>query len=593
MQVRRSTDDEPGTYHREQHDTAGVGRGDCIRRNSIGRCSVKRLLALVLMVMGCAFATELVDVDVSKFPPNIVRKSSTTENAVPKVNNTTNTLVNSRITDTGSGAVAIAAPSVSLNDSNASHTVTLTPGDESDNRVLSIPVLGAAAKVNVSTATQTANYLQKATADGVLANGAITDDGTTVTLTGTAGTVLRESPAAAATTTAGNAITVQASPAIAGTVTAGAAAGGSVNITAGAAARLTSGNAAGGNIVLTPGAGIGTGSRGSVLCPGSGTNSTAIGGQATNTSSVVIGVNATVSGYEASGFGYQCSSTGIAAAAFGKNATASQSGTVAFGAFTTASGSQSVAIGGADNSSGRQGVCKLDSSCNIPKLHLIRNDSNEAFNSGNLYATLYAGSESVLFTNELDVTQAAIANGSSNWTVTVGSNWVTVNTITAHKFSVGQYISTDADWTDNAFMASLTDKLITVVTSTTFSFALTQANQAATTETNAGAGITPGDYVITMPTGGTFFVDEIGVVASSATAVVTQPTIQFGNSGDRDAFYAPAITTLLTAVRTREVLTPIAVAAGQTTLSAGMTTAGNGTAYKIRFYWKGIFVEDE
>jgi hypothetical protein len=46
-------------------------------------------------------------------------------------------------------------------------------------------------------------------------------------------------------------------------------------------------------------------------------------------------------------------------------------------------------------------------------------------------------------------------------------------------------------------------------------------------------------------------------------------------------------------VRTREKLTPIAVAAGQTTLSAGMTTAGNGTAYKIRFYWRGIFVEDE
>jgi hypothetical protein len=208
---------------------------------------------------------------------------------------------------------------------------------------------------------------------------------------------------------------------------------------------------------------------------------------------------------------------------------------------------------------------------------------------------LYAGAPAVLFTNELDTTQAAIANASQNWTVTVASNVVTVNTVTAHKFSAGQYITTDSDWTANAFMASLTDQLITSVTSTTFTFAKTQANQSATTETNAGAGITPGDYVLTMPTGGTFFVDEIGVVATLITgAITTHPTIQFGNSGDRDAFYAPALLTRTTATRTREVLVPIAVYAGQTTLSCGMTVASTvATAYKIRFYWKGIFVEDE
>ena len=228
-------------------------------------------------------------------------------------------------------------------------------------------------------------------------------------------------------------------------------------------------------------------------------------------------------------------------------------------------------------------------------LQVVRKDNSEAFNSSSSAITLYSGAPSVLFTNELDTTQAAIANGSSNWQITVAANVVTVNTVSAHKFSVGQYISTDADWTDNAFMASLTDKLITSVTSTTFTFALVQATQAATTETNAGAGITPGDYVITLPTGGTFFVDEIGVVASLITgAITTHPTIQFGNSGDRDAFYAPALLTQTTATRTREVLTPIAVYAGQTTLSAGMTVASTvDTAYKIRFYWRGVFVEDE
>jgi hypothetical protein len=54
---------------------------------------------------------------------------------------------------------------------------------------------------------------------------------------------------------------------VASTDTAGAAAGGSVTVTAGAAARNASGNANGGDIVLATGAGIGTGTAGSVIVP--------------------------------------------------------------------------------------------------------------------------------------------------------------------------------------------------------------------------------------------------------------------------------------------------------------------------------------
>jgi hypothetical protein len=384
----------------------------------------------------------------------------------------------------------------------------------------------------------------------------------------TNGNVLRASPAAAATTTAGNAVTITASPAVAGTVTAGAAAGGSVNITAGAAARKDSGNANGGDIVLTPGAGIGTGARGTVQAPGDGGVATvAIGGSsiAYYAGCIAVGSSAVANG-------------GLGGVAIGRSAT------------TTAT--RALAFGGTDAFASHASIARLSDTANISKIFIIRKDNAEAFLT-QTSAAVFAGAPSVVFTNELDTTQAAIANGAGTWTVAVATNVVTVDCKTPHKFSVGQNINTDADWTANAFMQSLTDKTITSVTANTFTFLLTQANQAATTETNAGAGITPGDYVLTMPTGGTFFVDEIGVIASSATAVVTQPTIQFGNSGDRDAFYAPAITTRLTAVRTREVLTPISVYAGQTTLSAGMTTAGDGTAYKIRFYWRGIFVEDE
>lgn len=414
------------------------------------------------------------------------------------------------------------------------------------------------------------NKILKVTSATTLGESSLTDDGST--LTTSAGTFLRASPAAAETSTAGNSISYAASPAVAGTVTAGAAAGGNVNITAGAAARKDSGEAAGGDIVLTPGAGIGGGARGTVRCPGSGALSTAIG------VSSVASASSTV--------------------ALGRLSNASGAYSTAFGMSSNVSGMNSMALGGNGSCATGSSNTRLAISCNISCFHLVRKDHTaDDFNSNSMAVAMFAGAPTVLFTNELDATQAAIANGSSNWTVAVASNVVTVNTVTAHKFSVGQYISTDADWTENAFMASLTDKLITAVTSTTFTFALTQANQAATTETNASAGITPGDYVLPMPTGGSFFVEEVGIVCSTLNGTITtQPTCQFGTAADRDSLRAAEITTLLSALRTRERYTTLLTDVGETTLACGMTapaTLNSATSYKIRFYFRGIFVEDE
>jgi hypothetical protein len=80
-----------------------------------------------------------------------------------------------------------------------------------------------------------------------------------------------QSPAQAASSTAGNALAFTASPAIAGASNAGAAAGGAVSFTSGAAARNASGNADGGGFVFTPGAGIGTGVTGQFNIANAGT----------------------------------------------------------------------------------------------------------------------------------------------------------------------------------------------------------------------------------------------------------------------------------------------------------------------------------
>ena len=96
-----------------------------------------------------------------------------TANTLIKATGTT--VADSRITDSGSGAIVLGATTFSIQDSNASHAITITPGNETGDRALSIPVMGAAAKINISTTTQTATYLQQASADGVLANATNTD----------------------------------------------------------------------------------------------------------------------------------------------------------------------------------------------------------------------------------------------------------------------------------------------------------------------------------------------------------------------------------------------------------------------------------
>lgn len=81
---------------------------------------------------------------------------------------------------------------------------------------------------------------------------------------GTAPEIKTISRTQVASSIAGNGLTITADSAIAGSTNAGAAAGGSVNITGGSAARLTSGNANGGDINLAGGAPVGTGIYGSI-----------------------------------------------------------------------------------------------------------------------------------------------------------------------------------------------------------------------------------------------------------------------------------------------------------------------------------------
>ena len=97
-------------------------------------------------------------------------------------------------------------------------------------------------------------------------------------------------------------------------------------------------------------------------------------------------------------------------------------------------------------------------------------------------------------------------------------------------------------------------------------------------------------HTITIPTGLSFFVDEIGVIAVSASGVTVQPTIAFGVTGTPDKFAAAALTTGLAAPNNRHRIVAPDSADGVTTLQAEVTMAASATALTGRVYWRGIAV---
>lgn len=101
------------------------------------------------------------------------------------------------------------------------------------------------------------------------------------------------------------------------------------------------------------------------------------------------------------------------------------------------------------------------------------------------------------------------------------------------------------------------------------------------------------DETLSLPSGCKFFVDEIGIIVTSAESVTVQPEIRAGWVGDLDGLLAAVQTAGLTLEAERQRFTSMLTSAGKTSLTAGVTTAATATALMGRFYWKGLLVEDE
>ena len=99
-------------------------------------------------------------------------------------------------------------------------------------------------------------------------------------------------------------------------------------------------------------------------------------------------------------------------------------------------------------------------------------------------------------------------------------------------------------------------------------------------------------HTIPIPTGVTFFVEEVGVIVTAATGVTGQPTLRFGVTGTEERYLAAAATTGLAAAHDRQRFTTLASAAGAKTLRSEITVAATGTTLNGRVYWKGFAVVD-
>ena len=99
-------------------------------------------------------------------------------------------------------------------------------------------------------------------------------------------------------------------------------------------------------------------------------------------------------------------------------------------------------------------------------------------------------------------------------------------------------------------------------------------------------------YTLALPTGVTFYPDEVGVIITAASGVTGQPTVRFGITADETKHLAATATTGLDAAYDRQRFATLLSDDGAKTLRAEVTVAATGTTLTGRFYWRGTAVSD-
>jgi hypothetical protein len=99
---------------------------------------------------------------------------------------------------------------------------------------------------------------------------------------------------------------------------------------------------------------------------------------------------------------------------------------------------------------------------------------------------------------------------------------------------------------------------------------------------------------IPLPTGGTFYPNEVGLIITDADTVSVQPGMQYGTDATNiDVLLAETTTTGLDAFGDRERFTSLLTQNGIKSVAVRNNTPATATTLTARAYWQGLWVEDE
>ena len=101
-------------------------------------------------------------------------------------------------------------------------------------------------------------------------------------------------------------------------------------------------------------------------------------------------------------------------------------------------------------------------------------------------------------------------------------------------------------------------------------------------------------HTITIPTGATFWVNEMGAISTCIDTLATQATISIGcDDTHTDTIMDNLQTIELTAAKKRERYIPNNSEDGLQTITVEIATGASATTACGRFYFKGMLVENE
>lgn len=101
------------------------------------------------------------------------------------------------------------------------------------------------------------------------------------------------------------------------------------------------------------------------------------------------------------------------------------------------------------------------------------------------------------------------------------------------------------------------------------------------------------DTTITLPTGASFFPNEVGVIVTSANTVTIQPTLRFGYTGTPAGLVAATPGTGLTSTGVRNRFTTLITPDARSSILGGVTIGATATTLLGRFYFSGMLIENE